>query len=101
LRSVAVTHTYPAAELGQAHLVVDTLSDLDRVGRSDNLARRVLSQYMKDYEHRVRRTAMFSSNVKTRVLAKIVSTMARRRNFAVFETREEALAWLTQGTPRR
>ena len=28
LRSVAVTHTYPAAELGQAHLVVDTLSDL-------------------------------------------------------------------------
>lgn len=28
LRCVAVTHTYPAAELGKADLVVDTLSDL-------------------------------------------------------------------------
>ena len=28
LRSVAVTHTYPAAELGKADLIVDNLSDL-------------------------------------------------------------------------
>ncbi len=52
---------------------------------------------MRDYEHRVRRTAVFSSTLKTRVQAKIVSTMARRRDFRVFETKQQALEWLAQG----
>jgi beta-phosphoglucomutase-like phosphatase (HAD superfamily) len=38
LRCVAVTHTYPAAELGKADLVVDALSDLT-LSKIDELMR--------------------------------------------------------------
>lgn len=69
-------------------------ADLNRLGKTDNLARKILSEYMRSYEHRILRTAAYCSNVRIRVLAKVVGIMARRKHFRVFETEEQALQWL-------
>ncbi len=56
----------------------------------------VLAAYQKENAPYIEKSAIFGGSSNTNFAAEIVSAISQRENIALFNTKEEALAWLAE-----
>lgn len=76
-----------------------SLSDITHLGHAGSIGRRALSDQMRQYSHRVLRTAVCSTSIYGRLVARMVIRDADRAHFRVFADPETALQWLEEVKP--
>ena len=76
---------------------VDVLTDLTGVKLTDDIkSRQVIADMQKENVPYIKKSAAFTNDIKIRFLTRLIARISGRRNFIVFNTKQEALDWLNK-----
>lgn len=76
--------------------IIHFLVDVSQVGKSSAAARRTFGEMFRDPHPRTGKTAMVGANRYLRVVAGFVMKATGAQNMRIFDSEEDALAWLKQ-----